>query len=566
MLQELSIRNFAIIDDLQISFSDGLTILSGETGAGKSIIINAVNLLLGTRASAKLIRTGADTAEVEAFFQISSKSRVADIMSHHGYDPGEGLLTRRIISRNERHGVYINGRLSTMQLLKDITENQASISGQHAHQGLLREDEHLNILDQFGSLIHLRKEVHDRYHQILPETQKLEKLLHLKDRQAEQTEFLEFQRKEIVEASLLPREDAELESEQSRLKHGEALYTAVHESVEALYNSQGSIVERLMEIRRKLEDASKIDTALSSRAKEVAGTVFHMEDVSRDLEKYLASILIDEKRLEAVEARLDTLNRLKRKYGGSLEAVQGHLELIEKELSEIENISQKIEQTKDRLTRLNVEFVNKAKALSDRRRKTAQQFSSEVVRELSSLKMSKTEFQVSFQPLPKGNRLNSYLSNGTSAIDDTGMDRVVFMIAPNVGEELKPLSGIASGGELSRLVLALKAILAETHAVETVVFDEVDSGIGGGVAEVVGRKLSELAGHHQIICITHLPQIARFGDHHFRITKQVTDGRTRTTLHPLDEKERVRELARMLGGETVTPTTLDHAREMLNSP
>jgi len=565
MLRELSIKNFAIIDDLHICFSDGLTILSGETGAGKSIILNAVNLLLGSRATAQLIRTDAESAELEATFQIALKSRVSEIMVQHGYSSSEELLVRRIISRKGRHRIYINGRLATIQLLNSITENLASISGQHEHQGLLKEEQQLLILDQFGGLVPLRKQVSKLFHEILPLITGHKKLNAIKDRQSEHIELLEFQKKEIIQTSITPGEDSALEKERIRLKNGETLYQAVHDSIEALYNTQGAVVERLVEVKRNLDRVCQIDSELSSAAKGIADTTFQTEDIIEELSNYLKNIQIDETRLEDVEARLDILQKLKRKYGGSLDAVIAHLESIEHELSEVENISDKINATEAKLSELHSQLDKLALKLSEKRGLTATNLAKKLETELTTLKMSQTQFQVFLHTISADDKADPYLTIDGKAIDKTGIDCVSFLIAPNVGEDLKPLVDIASGGELSRVVLALKAILAETESVETVVFDEVDAGIGGGVAEVVGKKLSFLARHHQVICITHLPQIAKFGDHHFKISKHVEQGRTITNIDPLGDEERIKEIARMLGGVEITRATIDHAREMLDS-
>ncbi len=563
MLKELSIRNFAIIDDLHIDFSDGLTILSGETGAGKSIILNAVNLLLGSRASAELVRTGAESAELEALFQISSTSSVAQIMSTNGYDPGEGLLIRRLISRSDSNRVYVNGRLATIGLLTAITENLASISGQHVHQGLLKEDQHLLILDQFGSLTAQRRKVTDDYHQILPLIDKLNRLNSTRQREAEHRKLLAFQKNEITAAGLAPGEDAELEQERLRLKNAEALYQTVHSSIEELYGASGSVIERLSEVKKNLETAGRIDSQLKTKAETLASASFQIEDLTDELRSHLNLIQMDDQRLEAVEERLDVLNKLKRKYGGSLEAVSSQLETIEAELSEVENIGKQIEKIEEQLIKLHDQLARRALKLSQKRNETAKDLAQKVVEELGSLKMSQTEFKAVLYPLAADEKTNPYLTAKNYCMTESGIDRASFMIAPNPGEELKPLASIASGGELSRVVLALKAILAESDAVETIVFDEVDAGIGGGTAEVVGRKLSDLARHHQIICITHLPQIAKFGEHHFRISKHVDDGRTKTAIQPLSREDRTKEIARMLGGEKITQTTLDHARELM---
>ncbi len=563
MLQELTIRNFAIIDDLHIHFSKGLTILSGETGAGKSIILNAVNLLLGSRASADLVRTGADAAELEAFFQVSPASDVAQIMAAHGYPLEAGLIVRRIISRSDSNRVYINGRLATIQVLNSITENLASISGQHAHQGLLKEDQHLLILDQFGGLMTLRQKIYDDYHEVLAVIEKLNELHRHRDHQAEHLELLKFQKKEITEAGIAVGEDTELEQERLRLRHAEMLYQTVFQSIEDLYGASGSIVERLLEVKKNLEKAGQIDSQLKSTAQNLAEPSYHIEDLVGGLRRYLDTVQPDEKRLEAVEERLDTLNKLKRKYGGSLEAVTSKLESIKDELAGVENIAEKIVDLETQLSQMHTTLATGAATLSQKRKQTAKSLAKKVVDELATLHMSPAGFQVQLSTTPADQKTNPNLTVDNNIVNEFGIDRATLMIAPNVGEELKPLAGIASGGELSRVVLALKVILAQTDSIETLVFDEVDSGIGGRVAEVVGRKLSELAKHHQVICITHIPQIAKFADHHLSISKHVSKGRTITAITPLSKDERYKEIARMLGGEKITDATLEHAKEML---
>jgi DNA repair protein RecN (Recombination protein N) len=563
MLKALSIRNFAIIDDLQISFSRGLTILSGETGAGKSIILNAVNLLLGSRASADLVRTGADSAELEALFEIADTSRVARIMRTHGYEPSEGLLVRRIISRHDTNRVYVNGRMATIQLLNTITENLASISGQHAHQLLLKEEQHLFILDQYGGLIPLREAVSICFKKMLPQLEKLKELTTLKERQAEHIELLEFQKKEITATNPEPGEDQDLEQQRVRLKNAAELYQTVYNSIESLYGEPGSVMEKLVAVEKDLNKISRIDTQLASKTQGLQNTAYQIEDLIEGLRNYLNSIQIDDKQLEAVEERLDSLNKLKRKYGGSLDAVFEKLKSIDQELCSIENLAEKITETETQIDRLHAELKDLALRLSDKRKKTADRFAKKVIGQLATLKMLKTNFSVSVEAAAADEKSDPHLRAGNHVISETGIDRAMFLIAPNVGEALKPLAAIASGGELSRVILALKALLAKTDSVETVVFDEVDAGIGGGVAEVVGKKLADLAAHHQVICITHLPQIAKFADQHYRISKRVSAGRTRTSIDLLDTAERYQEIARMLGGEKITQTTLAHARELL---
>ena len=564
MLQELSIKNFAIIDDLKMQFKGGFTILSGETGAGKSIIINAVNLILGSRASSKMVRTGADSAELEALFAIPAKSNVARVLADQGYGDEDGLIIRRVISAGDRHRVYINGRLGTMQALGAVTRSLASISGQHAHQVLLKEEEQLGILDRFAKLDGQRGEVARGVRRIHDMIKALKRLQSREKRSAEQRELLAFQQSEIDAAAIRPGEDEELEVERKRLKYAETLYGTVYKSVEMLYSADGAAVERLSATRTDLEKAGDIDPILGKRARELSEAVFQVEDVVQELRSYLGTIEVDDKRLEEVEERLDELGRLKKKYGGTLDAVLAFREAIDGKLTEIENLSVAVKQTRAELSALNREVGSLAVKLSEKRAKAGAQLSRRVSAELAGLEMQGTRFKVVVERLAQDKKTDTYLVHEECLLTESGIDSVAVLIAPNVGEKLKPLSKIASGGELSRVVLALKVILAGTEAVETVVFDEVDAGIGGGVAEVVGKKLSELAAKCQVICITHLPQIARFGDNHFLIFKKVKNKRTFTCIEPLDPEQRVQEVARMLGGVKISQTTLEHAREMLD--
>ena len=563
MLKELSIRNFAIIDDLTICFTNGLTILSGETGAGKTVLINAVNLLLGSRANSALIRTGSETAELEALFLVSEDSETADRLSEHGIDPGDGLVIRRVISRTESNRIYLNGRLSTRQMLNLVTANLASISGQHAHQTLLKEEQQLMILDQFAGLLSLRRQVHDAYHRILPTIQQLDRLKQLRRQQAQQLELLSFQQQEIAAANIQAGEDEQLEKERIRLKNAEFLYQTVFGGIDALYGSEGSVSEKLVEVKKAVEKAAVLDGELKPAVDQLAAMAFQFEDVVAEFRRYLRTLSVDEDRLGRVEERLDTLNRLKRKYGGSLPAVETSYEEITKALSDAENVEQDITKTEAELKKQQARLGELSRRIARKRRTAAARLSKNIVSELTDLRMAHTRFEVRLRTVAADEKTSSYLVVDGGQITDSGMDRVTLMIAPNVGEELKPLAAIASGGELSRVVLAIKAILAETESVGTVVFDEVDAGIGGGVAEIVGRKLDSLAHHHQVICITHLPQIAKFGSQHFTIAKILDGGRTRVSITLLDESQRVEEIARMLGGVELTRATLAHARELV---
>ncbi len=564
MLSELSIKNFAIIDDLTIRFSEGLTIFSGETGAGKSIIINAVNLLLGSRASARMIRTGAESAELSALFYLPEKSPAREMLAEYGCRESGELLVKRVISANNRHRVYINDRLSTMQTLAAATSDLASISGQHEHQLLLKESRHLLVLDSFAGLTGLRAKVYRLYHEILPLLQKLQDLKKSRESQNEHIELLKFQKKEIEDAAVSPGEDEELREELSRLKNAEELYRIVCSSTEALYSSDGAVAERLAEIGKSLEKASGIDKTLVPQKEALEDAAVRIEDLAHELRTYAGRISFDEQRLEEVQERLDTLTRLKRKYGGSLEAVLEQHKKIDKELNGLENLSEEISEAEKRLKTLHKEISESCRELSEKRRQAADALAEKIERELASLKMTNTRFSVHIEQAAAEKGRDPHLCDGEACIAETGTERAGFMISPNPGEDLKPLSEIASGGELSRVVLAVKAVMADSDTPATLIFDEVDAGIGGEVAEMVGRKLSELSGLHQVICITHLAQIAKFGRCHYLISKKTEESSTRTLIKELAWEDRVEETARMIGGADITPTTLEHAKEMLS--
>jgi DNA repair protein RecN (Recombination protein N) len=374
-----------------------------------------------SKATTRLIRTGSEAAELEALFQVTPESRLAKIMKEKGFDESEELVIRRIISRKVRHRIYINGRFATIQMLNSITENLVSISGQHAHQGLLKEEQHLLILDQFGGLMPQRAEVYRDYNEIVPMIRMLHELKAAGDKQDEHIRLLEFQKKEIIDASINPDEDKALEQKRIRLKNGEVLYQAVHSSIEDLYSAEGAIVERIVEVKKRLEKASLIDPALTLQAEGLTKSIFNLEDIAEGLREYQNNVEMDEGLLEEVEERLDTLHKLKRKYG--------------------------IAETEAKLDTLHAKLVRFAENLSKKRKQAADILAKKVEKELAFLEMSQTKFKISLQSIPPingptGENINPYLTCDNKGISETGIDRATFMIAPNVGEVLKPLSSI----------------------------------------------------------------------------------------------------------------------------
>lgn len=559
MLVQLSITNFAIIGRLDIDFKEGLNVLSGETGAGKSIIINAMNLVLGGRASSDLIRSGCEEAQVEALFSFPENAPVAGLLNEMGLPCDGEALIRRSISREGRNRVSINGSLATVQMLSKLGEGLISISGQHEHQRLLRPETHLYLLDDFGGLSDLRLRVNAAYktHQELKG--EIARLAESVKRMKDQRELTRSQIEEIERAGVSLGEDNALAEEKKRLRHGEVLLKIISESYLDLYERQGSVVSSLSQTVKKLERGAEVDPQLAPIGALLREIEVKLEDASFALRDLRRGVNLDPRRLDEVEERLQLLNLLKRKYGPSLEDVLTCGERLNADLSGLEAQEAKLEDLEKRLSKAEEELAAAAEELSEKRKKASLELEAAVERELRDLHMAATRFQVDFkEPSGEGKR-------GAERILSDGMDRVEFKIAPNLGEDLRPLARIASGGELSRIMLALKTILARSASVEALIFDEVDAGVSGAAAEMVGEKLLALSAFHQMLCITHLPQIASKGRHHFRVSKEVSDGRTHVVISELDSEGRVNEIARLLGGKKVTPRALAHAREMLGA-
>ena len=564
MLVQLAITDFAIIESLSVTFSEGLNILSGETGAGKSIIINAVNLILGGRASPELIRTGAHRAVVEALFQLPELSPLSSSLAEMGIPFQGEVLIKRTVSKGGKSRVWINGSLATVQMISRLGPHLISISGQNEHQLLLRAENQLYILDDFGDVTsdRLRLNAHYReYHALRERAERLRTQLQDEERQRE---LARFQAKEIQEARLVPGEDSSLEVEKSRLMHAERLMDIVFTSYQAIYEKEESVLSALSALAKNMDKGAAMDHDLDQYRAQLESAQAQLEDVALEMRDYCSHIKIDPDRLERVEERLQLIRHLKKKYGSTIEEILAFQEGLSKRESQLTQEKEELRQIESLIEEKGRDLVRVAKELSLKRREIATAFERKVEEELRVLEMGGTRFEVEFSPNRVGDEGISE-DMPDSSITQDGIDTVEFMISPNVGEELRPLARIASGGELSRIMLALKTILARSGLVETLVFDEIDSGIGGATAAVVGEKLRALAEFHQILGITHLPQIASCGEAHFLVEKKVSRGRTRTLINPLDEERRIHEIARLLGGKTISEKTIAHAREMLSS-
>jgi DNA repair protein RecN (Recombination protein N) len=555
MITELSIRNFAIIDEMKISFAEGLNVITGETGAGKSILIGAMSLLLGERASVDIIRSHEDSAMVEAFFEIEGMNDLKEMLKEMGFHVGNELILKRIISRTGKNRVFVDGQLATLGMLSAISTTLVNICGQHEHQIILNAEKHIDILDNFGDLEQLRSEYTELYNQYLALSGKLRQLLEVNKTREERGEFLRFHLKEIEDAGIRIGEDDQLQEEKRVLNNVQKLLEYADVAHDVLYGKSGSVLEGLRSINSNVREIKKIDRTLSLSEKDLDAVYYQLEEAALALRNYKKNLSYDPTRLEAIDDRLELLSRLKRKYGRTLEDVLQKKTEIEQELKTIDSVDEEIDLLLAEVEDLKANMVGKAQMLSARRREIAALLKKEIEEEIHALRMEKATFEVMFTEATS--------DQGGLPFHSRGVDQVEFYLTTNVGEVPKPLNRIASGGELSRIMLAMKKVLAGTGSVGTLVFDEVDSGIGGATAEDVGRKLSDVSKDHQVLCITHLPQIACFGDRHYRVSKTVVGEKTVTSVGILSEDERLDEITRMLGGTELTEKTREHAREML---
>ncbi len=549
MLVELQIRNVAIIEELHLRFEAGLNVLTGETGAGKSIIIDAVSLLMGGRANSDLIRTGADEAVVEAILDVSEFSPIHEELVEAGFDGGPELFVKRIVSRSGKNRIFINGSLARVQQLQQVMGDLISIYGQHEHQNLQRTDSHLDLLDRFAGLVSERDAYQRLYQSMNEVSAELARLEEAEKNRQNRLDLLSYQRRELAEADIHISEDQELEAERLLLQNAEKLAKGAQEGYETLYGGDRAVVAELDRLAARLEGLLKADPSFQPHVETLRNALFSLEDVANQLRDYASGLSLDEARLNLVEERLRQLADLKRKYAPSLEGILNLVEDMDREIEELTNLEVQGETLRKKLADNRSKLLDAGQALSTKRVSGATELKQKVEKELADLAMPKASFEIRFSALPQpGLR---------------GLEKAEFFLSANPGEEPKPLVAIASGGELSRIMLALKRAAPERDAALAMIFDEVDAGIGGAAGTAVGEKLFHVARGGQVLCITHLPQVAAFADTHFLIAKKEDGGRTFVEAGRLDGEARIGEMARMLGGSRVTQSTLESARELL---
>lgn len=566
MLAELTIRNFAVIRDTRLEFATGFNALTGETGAGKSIVIDALGAVLGERVSSDLVRTGAERAYIEATFDLSdlsSQAELAAALLEYGIelDVTEPLALSRDITAAGRSTARINGRALTAAALTEISQLLVDIHGQSDHLSLLRPEAQLDLLDRYAGALELRAEVRAQVRAWRELRRRLQRFDDEARERAQRLDLLRFQSEEIGAAQLRPGEDADLRRERSLLINAEQLATQAAQAYALLSADEATgpagALDRLRLAEAQLEAMAAIDDALLPLAAQLRDALFALEDVGLELREYGERLLFDPERLAELDDRLELLRGLTRKYGPVIEDVLDYAERIQHEIEELEGQGLDLDQLRDAERQAAADLAELARALSQRRQAAAGELAAQVEQTISELNMGRAAFDVRFA---RGADPDGILLDGEPvAVDESGVDRIAFYLAANRGEEPRPLARVASGGETARLMLALKSILSDVDATPTLVFDEIDVGVGGRSGQVVGEKLWNLTGHHQVIVISHLPQVAAFADRHLRMVKAETDGRSETSAELLEHSTSIDEIAEMFDGMPVTPESRANA-------
>ena len=561
MLRELRIKNFAVIDEAALELGPGLNVLTGETGAGKSLILNALGVVSGDRVNSDLIRHGEDEATVEALFEEVPET-VKQKLREASFAVDDELVIKRIVSRSGRNRIYLGGSLCPLSLLADISSSTVHIYGQHEHHELLKPEAHIALLDAFAGFVDTVSGMSAKFRTLDSVWQSLSQARERLEKRKKEKGALAIQVEEIANARLRPGEEEELQAKKNVLLHAEKLYQGCLEGQELLYEGESALVGRLGRYETKLKELAAIDDGLQPTAELVEGALAQLEEANSGLRRYAERVHFEPGALEQLEDRLAEIHRLKRKYNGSVEDILRIQAEVESQLESLHRGEEEMPSLERAFESARQTAWETAGVLAQERQKAAKQFKKEMEKEVKSLGMPETVFEVRFVDLREKEDDPPYLVGGKK-LTEQGSDQIEFYFSPNPGEPPKPLAKIASGGELSRLMLAMKSLVLSPGDIPTLLFDEVDAGVGGAVAEIVGKKLKQVAVTHQVICVTHLPQIAALADSHHVVRKEISRGRTSTKVKKLKEQERVEEIARMLGGVKITDMTIRHAEEMV---
>ncbi len=552
MIQELSVQDFAIISNLNIEFKEGMTVLTGETGAGKSIIIDAMGLIVGGRGSSDFIRDGAEKCRIEGSFYIEDKKDIAVYLDNHGIEIVDDLLiVQREIYRTGRNNCRINGQLVNTKTLREIGQFLVDIHGQNEHQELMDASHHLSLLDHFDvdRLTPLLGEYQQHFHKLKEVELAVKKFYANEKEYVQRMDMLQFQFEEIDRAELIPDEEEQLLEERKKLVSFQQITDALKNTYNVINGEDSQTLDLVAQAMNEMSSIEHLDASYKETSELIQTSYYSLQEASNNVSALVDDLELDESRLLEVESRLDVIRQLKRKYGETVEKVLEYFEFIKEELSlseigdfDIEVLEQEMENEKNLVTSF-------GEQLSICRMETAKGLEENILVELKSLFMENTRFEVKFTPLDKPS--------------ENGLDRVEFFISTNLGEDLKPLVKVASGGELSRVMLAIKTIFSKNHGMTSIVFDEVDTGVSGRVAQAIAEKIHQIGMNSQVLCITHLPQVAAIADTQYFIKKEIKNERTETSVSELASNERIDEVARMLSGSEITPLTLEHAKELL---
>ena len=556
MLEELVVKNYALIDQLQVRFSRGLNILTGETGAGKSIMIGALGLVLGLKADTEALRSGALEIDVAGIIKLEDNPEARAWLLEQGIEAENGtIIIRRVVKKNGKSTIFVQSAPFTLTALRELTGMLFDLHGQHEHQSLLSSENHRRLLDHYGGITSDVTAFSALHTRLLKLREEYSTLIAEQQERIRKVELLEHAVREIEEAKLKVGEEKQLRSEQNLLANHERLIHLIEEVYSATAESRGGALAGLRQARGSLAEVAKIDSSMSQSSKQLENAFFELEDFVQNLGRYKGSIDFDPSRLEQIEERLDLIKRLERKYGGSIEAVLAYREDSQKQLESIQGSEATQKKLEGQISALEKELRTRAERITSLRKQASVGLREKIVEELVQLGMPKVRFSVQIEDRSG--------EGGKVLYSNTGKDRVEFLISPNPGEPYKRLAQIASGGELSRIMLAIKSVLAELDHINSLIFDEVDSGIGGEVAIAVGERLKRLARRKQVLCITHLATIAAQADNHIKVQKVTQAGRTVTRVNPVTGAERQQEIARMLAGDKTGDTSLRHAQELL---
>ncbi|MCR8642402.1 DNA repair protein RecN [Paenibacillus sp. N1-5-1-14] len=564
MLTELSIRNLAVIEHVHVICKSGFHVLTGETGAGKSIIIDALSLIVGGRGSAEWIRYGSSKAEIEGLFEVESDHPVWEVLERLGIEASmdEGLLIRREITSTGKSTARINGQLVNLTMLREVGECLVNIHGQHEHQSLLKVEEHIHSLDAYGGeqLAPVKAAYRAAYDVYMALKKEMKALQDDSMQTLQRIDLYRFQIDEIAAAKLKVGEDVSLLEERRKLAYAEKLMTNVSESYDLIYSS-GSGLDAVNKAMNRIQDIVSYDAKLQPLLEQLQSAYYQLEDAAYQLRDYRENIEFNPSRLDEIELRLDLISSLRKKYGSDVSEILAHYQTIKQELDALEHKDARNEELQQQLDAQGIILAEAGMELSARRKEASESLARDIECELRDLHMERTQFAVQIDLADDSDGIEC--AGSFVKFNREGIDQVEFMMAPNPGEPLRGLAKIASGGELSRIMLAMKTIFARIDRIPVLVFDEVDTGVSGRAAQAIAEKMSQLSGSCQVFSITHLPQVASMADVHLFIRKVIDNERTYTQVADLDQQGRIEELARMLGGAAVTETTLHHSQEML---